>query len=300
MVEDDGHGRKSGWFKETSHRTWEGLFEALEDLESGCVFRGEVDDSWTLSTSLERITPLPGRRSRSDYEDQVLREFRRKAHLHLQAHTLPSDSIEWLALLQHWGGPTRFLDFTALPYVAAYFALEEGSTKGGYSCIWAVEKRHLWLHSGRVLSKAPGSDEVHRAVGQTAGRDPQVFGKLVLSNEKACVVEVVPGKYSERLSLQQGVFLCPADVNQSFEANLMATSMPRDAIQRLHFPNTIRGRALERLRAMNITRATLMPGLEGLAQSLKQLVVEEPLEDKTRRLVNRALRGRHSKQGTER
>ena len=43
------------------------------------------------------------------------------------------------------------------------------------------------------------------------------------------------------------------------------------------------GRALERLRAMNITRATLFPGLEGLAQSFRQLLIHEPAEEKTAR-----------------
>ena len=38
---------------------------------------------------------------------------------------VPANRLEWLALMQHYGTPTRLLDFTRSPYVACYFALEE-------------------------------------------------------------------------------------------------------------------------------------------------------------------------------
>ena len=41
--------------------------------------------------------------------------------------------LEWLALMQHYGAPTRLLDFTRSPYVACFFALEELKKRSGAS-----------------------------------------------------------------------------------------------------------------------------------------------------------------------
>ena len=162
----------------------------------------------------------------------LLQEFQRRAHLHLPAHHLPADVIEWLALLQHWGGPTRLLDFTASPYVAAYFAVEDAREQDGFCAVWAVDKHAVWRCSGKVLSRERvvdhlglGEDDFHRTIGMSAGRHPAFFDRLVWADKYPCVVEVVPGKFSERLSLQQGVFLCPADVNKPFMENLSATAL---------------------------------------------------------------------------
>ena len=78
----------------------------------------------------------PGRRLRTfierkikpelweEQEERTLRIFKRKAHHFLDRTPAEEEEFEWLALMQHHGAPTRLLDFTWSPYVAAFFALE--------------------------------------------------------------------------------------------------------------------------------------------------------------------------------
>jgi hypothetical protein len=73
---------------------------------------------------------------------------------------------------------------------------------------------------------------------------------------------------NERLTIQQGLFLCPAIVRQSFEQNLEATRLQGTTIEKLTFPASLREDILAELNKMNINRATLFPGLDGFAQSL--------------------------------
>jgi hypothetical protein len=101
------------------------------------AFWGQKDASWHLSTSLERSATrqryllgfLP------DCESNILKDFRRRAHHYLNSHPSDDNLLEWLALIQHYGGPTRLIDFTHSPYVAAFFAVEQADSD---AAVWAI------------------------------------------------------------------------------------------------------------------------------------------------------------------
>lgn len=62
----------------------------------------------------------------------MMKIFKESARPYLQ--TLPRNEWEWLTLAQHHGMPTRLLDWTFNPLVAAYFAVEKESSEDG--AIW--------------------------------------------------------------------------------------------------------------------------------------------------------------------
>jgi hypothetical protein len=83
-----------------------------------------------------------------------------------------------------------------------------------------------------------------------------------------------PFHLNERLTAQQGVFLCPADLEVSFVDNLKAMSdwNSEDNVVKLHLTldnqNTID--FARNLKSMNLSFAALFPGLEGFARSIGQ------------------------------
>src|SRR5207249_10091816 len=83
-------------------------------------------------------------------------EFKRRAHTDLQPHQVPAEGNagEWLALMQHFGAPTRLLDVTQSPYVAAYFALEDAVDGVEQCAVWAVNKRWCLESAGEAVLKA--------------------------------------------------------------------------------------------------------------------------------------------------
>lgn len=84
-----------------------------EDVHS-LIYRGVANLTWKLEPSIERLT-----HKRTDTEASIVKEFmamRPEAFVHIES------SFERLAKMQHYGLPTRLLDFTTNPLVALFFA----------------------------------------------------------------------------------------------------------------------------------------------------------------------------------
>src|SRR5690242_4737594 len=115
--------------------TWADFQKWATTLGDTWSFRGHANANWRLEATLERATTqlvaaivgttfhLSQQRLRpGDHEKETLLEFQRGAHQHIQATPADDELMDWLALMQHHGAPTRLLDWTRSPYVALYFA----------------------------------------------------------------------------------------------------------------------------------------------------------------------------------
>ena len=245
----------------------------LQDSEKKWVFRGQRDSRWDLCTSLERALTrfnVPEGK-RSHLERVMLREFKRRLHNYTQDVPDESQDDEWMALMQHYGAPTRLLDVTYSPFVAAYFAFEH-SEIGDEVAIWAINtdacKGSLEsLADPLELLYLPERYEMYqksRAVGSfKALFAPDRPRKFVLS--------ITPYRLNDRIAFQRGAFLCPGDVTANFMDNLHNTVGDEDVHEKvLKFTMPARenrDRALKLLDEMNINRITLFPGMSGFAES---------------------------------
>lgn len=117
---------------------WDDVRQVAMQMD-GWVFRGQRDARWALTTSFER----GAQRRRLDtmhwrrMERKVIREFQRRAHQYGDEGVRDGDLLEWVALLQHHGGPTRLLDFSHSFYVGAFFALVDADPEAE-AALWAI------------------------------------------------------------------------------------------------------------------------------------------------------------------
>jgi FRG domain-containing protein len=252
-------------------------WDNLEEYDDGnSIFRGHTCADWKLETSLERACKrLYGSLERAAHiENIVLREFRRRLHHYSQNIPRREDSLRWLSLLQHHGAPTRLLDWTYSIYIAMYFAAEHGS---GQFAVWVVNKEWLKDEGKRTFEENKRSWHLFRGKGDEEVEEHFQIDVLDKDPLRA-VIQVNPFQLDERLTIQKGVFLYPCDIGESFESNLRAMQghhNPKN-VRKLVFAHDDRKKALTKLHRMNITRATLFPGLDGFAQSLN---VYHPLWD---------------------
>lgn len=257
-------------------KSWDMAKSYLSQLtsEGGFVFRGQGNARWTLTSSLERVHIGNEYLLVEDLERGLLNEFTRQVHHYVDNSNLFRETVDWLSFMQHHGTPTRLVDFTASPYISAYFALEDASE----SCaIWAISLP--WVNKCSHIALTSTFPKYQHARYPELG-GPHVFPDL-FTNECMGVFHVQPYYLHQRLKLQQGLFLCPGNVNQTFEQNLLTYqsmrfprhNMPdygmKESIVKIELDRSIRPAALRDLELMNITRESLFPGIDGFAQSLK-------------------------------
>jgi hypothetical protein len=249
--------------------TWEELQERLSGSSSPYVhdwaFRGMPNFDWLLATSLER---LEVKNLSSQAERSLLTSFKRRAHHYLTDLPHADDNLEWLALMQHHGAPTRLLDWTRSPYVALFFAFEAARDPDGYCALWAIDL--AWC---RQRSRTVVEQRVDRNLNpQDSLGNAAVFNQVFFAATIEFVAPLQPFRMNERLTIQQGLFLCPGSAETAFMDNLKGldddSRVLRHSLHKIRIPRSLRADVLKALAKMNIGRATLFPGLDGFAQSL--------------------------------
>jgi len=266
--------------------SWEIARACARYLPTGWIFRGQSDAGWGLSTTFERSATrqgcnllLPNR------EWWIIRQFTRRASHFINNAPDEEQYLDWLSLIQHYGGPTRLLDFSHSFYTGAFFAVETASSD---CAVWALNSSALEDRLFEILNldKKMHREKRERVPLETVN---QLVGKKV---DKKFTFAVEPHHMNERLAAQQGLFVVHANISAPFHDNL-ATEFGQlpDTFQattelevanakelqmiamlgvaiKMVIPRKSHKDAMADLRAMNVTAASLFPGLDGFARSL--------------------------------
>lgn len=120
---------------------FDGLVEVINQVMEKAVarnikfaWRGQIDASWSLHSSLyRRMNLTKGRILTEDgiakEESEILAELHRWG-LHSSSGTGRLSILNQLAMLQHFGAPTRLIDISFNAWVGAWFAVEEKWSNG--------------------------------------------------------------------------------------------------------------------------------------------------------------------------
>lgn len=238
--------------------TWEAFRDAVTGPGfASWAFRGQADARWPLASSLHRHLHAFGvdRRAWRAQEERILRIFRRKAPNYLERLPAPDHHFEWLALMEHHGAPTRLLDLTWSPWVAAFFALEPATSD---AAVWAIDPVAALRQARRVARASPD---------RLDPRHPEAFVRWYLAGRRPFVWVGEPEAMNRRLVAQSGTFAVASVIDQEIDG-ILAAADPAAVVKLVLPARAVRDHALRQLYTMNITQATLFPDLDGLARSL--------------------------------
>lgn len=104
----------------TDIKEYQEAIDAIRKDYPSCWFRGLTDKKYDLEPSIYRKPYKP------ELEATFLGQFKSQAPPFLK--DLPANDWEWLFLMQHYGVPTRLMDWTAHPLVALTFTLKNIDT----------------------------------------------------------------------------------------------------------------------------------------------------------------------------
>lgn len=225
----------------------------------GWAFRGQSDAGWPLLSSLPRrlLQNNVPREQWRQREERAIRIFRRKAHVYLPDKSALDDDLRCLAMMQHHGAPTRLLDFTKSPFVAAFFALEHAR---GASAVYALNTPWIWA-AGPDFDRSLTRDAIDPRV-------PGNFERHFAINKQPVVWFGEPREMDRRLVAQSGLLVVPGVLDMTLDNLLDEYAHGQALVERVLLGPEVRAEAMHELYRMNITHATLFPDLEGLARSI--------------------------------
>lgn len=213
-------------------------------------FRGHADAEWKLQPNYDRLKKPMG-------EIELLGKFRQNANLLLQqAPALPLD-FGWMFLMQHYGVPTRLLDWTESPLVALYFAVEDKKSKCD-GALWILFPHELNRLSTEAQVYIPSFEDDwlanYSVTAYSKGKDNGILP-----------IAVIATRNNPRIQAQLGVFTI---------SHLKKTPIEeiddRSHCVKLRIPAAAKSKIRDELRILGMNRFQIFPELSSIGQELKE------------------------------
>lgn len=256
---------------DVSVRGWRDFLGKATDLVEAIAFqqpylcRGQGDRKWDLRPSLLRNFPRRVSQNKVvEFERAAIDSYIPEAQAFLPRHVLPkdnSDVLSWWTIMQHYQAPTRLLDWSASPYVAAYFAVTEALDKDGA----------VWFFDNKILSEEMGNIDPPEQLKQEKDLD-KYFMKVGNRSRLHTVKQNAP---TDRMIAQHTLFTVSERVTDD-HAKVIDAAMVGSGRSNLRYGRLIirakdKPIFLLHLHTLSIRASRLFPGIDGIGKTIGEL-----------------------------
>lgn len=195
-------------------------------------------------------------------EREMLQRFRERA-LPFLVHSVTSP-WEWLFLMQHYGVPTRLLDWTENPFVALYFALQDPSDDED-AVVWALRPER-W--NQKVLHFQSYSEGVLAA---HADQLSEFQPPCDFVNTPEWPLALFGSHNSARIVAQRGAFVIFGRKSRPMEDyHSRIADLTEPLLHQIIVKRAKRKKIRDELLCNGFTESTVFPDLDGLAKEIKR------------------------------
>ena len=206
------------------------LQETLYRSVGDTLYRGVEKEEYELSPRLWREIGIKTEKELAlSIEQALMKMFKKRAYAYLDKQ--PKSEWDWLSLAQHHGLPTRLLDWTSNPLVAAFFAVRNDHHDGA---------RAIYCYESR------------------SPLDLEIYTNPFCMNT---IEQIVPPYITKRLAAQSSCFTSHPFDNSNIDNNIKQKIIIDDDI-------VCRSEIKHALHIYGINYESLFPDLDGLTKHL--------------------------------
>ena len=253
--------------REVVIRNWDDLqreiFEGVWDpaimrYRTNCVYRGMAVETWGLSHSLHRACAHD-----LTLERQMLRSFRKYGYADLNGvHSF----WQMLAMAQQFGLPTRLLDWSYSPLVAAHFATEDQELYDQDGIIWCADIDRMNTYLPAALQDMLGKERGNIFTMEMMDRLGGDFDALTALEEEGKPFSLFfePASAVNRIANQYALFsVCSRAETKISDVDREEKS---GCFKRIIIPREVKLEIRDKLDYINISERMIYPGLSGICK----------------------------------
>lgn len=279
------------------------VIDRLNDLakQGGYVFRGYGKQDELLPNIIRKGNYV-------DIEDKLLKDFEKYGSSYFHATT----PIDFMSYAQHFGLPTRLLDFTHNPFIALSFALYFPKSNGKYSV--SADKEYYYVRYASLNenlcapsiplrkdiynNKLTRTDSLSVRACQCIDSMTDLFGKNVMDRtiwaldgfkdsldetvskqdkiRNKAILFIDPNQSNQRIIMQQGLFMFPYTLDKEEHLKIL-----NDNSYYIMIHKDLRNDLIRYLDTLGYNTFRLMPDLSSICEAVKRRNVDERFENST-------------------
>lgn len=188
--------------------------------------------------------------------EEIASEFQLKAWPLL--HRSPASDWEWYFIMQHYGLPTRLLDWTVGAFLALYFALRTNAGDAD-AAVWVLDP---WALNRTFTKKS------ELILARESAACPYLNSRFQPARTAKFPIGVVPPFNSERITVQRGTFTVHGTDRHGLE------QLYTERLAKIIIPGDSALQMKRDLRASGIGEFTVFPDLDGLCREICAVELE--------------------------
>ncbi len=172
----------------------------------------------------------------------------------------PKDDFDWMFLMQHYGVPTRLLDWTESPLTALYFAVSDVATEANDAALWSLKPTEL----NKIAGISVGEKNFILCFDDLELKSYSVEVLNQNPRNKLTPLATIATRNNSRIQAQLGVFTI-----HHLDVRPIEDFCNSNEVVKYLIPQNCKEEIRKELKLLGISKFTLFPELSSIGEILK-------------------------------